>query len=101
MVAGGRGGGPAVWPGAPGSTPGVVLGCRGDGGRGERGLGRGGAADVHDGGGGAGGDAAGCVLERLTGLGFVVAVSVPVGGDAGGGDGVQRGLVGGGPGGCG
>src|SRR4249919_1900823 len=70
------------------------------GGRDGAGSGRG-AADVQVGGGRAGGDAAGCVRERLPGFDLVVAVAVPVGGDPGGGDGGQGGVVGGGPGGCG
>jgi hypothetical protein len=47
---------------------------------------------------GAGGDAAGCVRERLPGFDLVVAVAVPVGGDPGGGEHGQGGVVGGGPG---
>src|SRR3954468_1111382 len=39
--------------------------------------------------------------KRLPGFDLVVAVAVPVGGDAGGGDQGQGALVGGGPGGCG
>src|SRR5689334_22660904 len=58
-------------------------------------------ADVHVRGGGAGGDVAGGVWERLPGFDLVVAVAVPVGGDPGGGDQGQGALVGGGPGGCG
>ena len=65
------------------------------------GSGRGGAADVHVRGGGAGGDAARGMRKRLPGFDLVVAVAVPVGGDAGGGDQGQGALVGGGPGGCG
>src|SRR3954454_13723496 len=60
-----------------------------------------GAADVHVRGGGAGGDAARGMRKRLPGFDLVVAVAVPVGGDAGGGDQGQGALVGGGPGGCG
>src|SRR5512144_2852055 len=63
--------------------------------------GRGGAADVHLGGCGAGGDAAGGVPERLSGLDFVVAVALPVGGDPRGADHREGPVVGGGPGGFG
>ena len=41
------------------------------------GSGGGGAADVHDSGGGVGGDAARGVGERLPGLDFVISVAVP------------------------
>ena len=75
-----------------------VMSCSGD--ATVRGSGRG-AADVQVGGGGAGGDAAGCVWERLPGFDLVVAVAVPVGGDPGGGDHGQGVLVGGVPGGFG
>ena len=54
-----------------------------------------GAADVHVRGGGAGGDAARGMRKRLPGFDLVVAVAVPVGGDAGGGDQGQGALVGG------
>src|SRR6266498_2314806 len=110
----GHGGGPAVWPGAPGSTPGGGGGAVGRGGwlggggaadvHGGGGgvggvgwvgwLGGGGAAVVHGGGGGVGGDVAGGVTERLSGLDLVGAVSVSVGGQARGGDGGQGCLVG-------
>src|SRR4249919_3148118 len=70
------------------------------GGRDGAGSGRG-AADVQVGGGRAGGDAAGCVRERLPGFDLVVAVAVPVGGDPGGGDHGQGALVGGDAGGFG
>ena len=97
-MVGAHGGGPAVWPGAPGSGPGVVRFWSGTGRCGWSGRG---AADVHEGGCGVGGDAAGGVGERLPGCDLAVAVAVAVGGDAGGGDHGQGVVVGGGPGGCG
>ena len=95
VTVGVHGGGPAVWPGAPGPVRGDVLVGRRDGGSGC------GAADVHDSGCDAGGDAAGGVRERLPGLDLVVAVTMPVGADPRGGDHGQGLVVGGGPGGFG
>src|SRR5215208_3585291 len=79
----------------PGSARDVLV-------EGREGAGSGrGAADVHLGGGGAGGDAARGVRERLPAFDLVVAAAMSVGGDPGGGDYGQGALVGGGPGGCG
>lgn len=94
---GGRGG--WRWPGCLAGCAGfhgpgwLLVEGRGEGGCG---LGRGGTADVYE---GAGGDAAGAWVNAC--LLFVVAVAVPVGGDAGGGDDVQGCVVGRGVGGCG
>jgi len=55
-MVGAHGGGPVVWPGAPGSRPGVVRFWSGTGWCGWSGRG---AADVHEGGCGVGGDGAG------------------------------------------
>ena len=60
-----------------------------------------GAADVHVGGGGAGGDVARGMRKRPPGFELVVAVTMSVGGDAGGGDHGQGRVVGGGPSRCG
>src|SRR5450755_4309329 len=58
------------------------------------GSGRGGAADVDLGGDGTSGDVGRGVSERLTALDLSWAVPVPVGGDSGGGDLAQGGVVG-------